>query len=132
MKRSGVSNLTIFDDTCVTMNGSIGILRGPVQHPTRFADYFVICGLDKDSGLEPDKYFGESEYTFKTQRCTRTCLLSLSSSRVKNFTREDWFFYYGFYEKEKEKSLHNLRNEGRLRKRSLAVYTVAESVLTEL
>ncbi|XP_058788687.1 DENN domain-containing protein 5B isoform X1 [Phymastichus coffea] len=30
------------------------------QHPARFADYFVICGLDKDSGLEPDKYFGDS------------------------------------------------------------------------
>ena len=41
------------------MNGSIGLLRGPEQHPARFADYFVICGLDKDSGLEPDKYFGE-------------------------------------------------------------------------
>ncbi|XP_043268202.1 DENN domain-containing protein 5B isoform X2 [Venturia canescens] len=42
------------------MNGGIGIIRGPDQHPTRFADYFVICGLDKDSGLEPDKYFGDS------------------------------------------------------------------------
>ncbi|EGI61668.1 DENN domain-containing protein 5B [Acromyrmex echinatior] len=39
------------------MNGSLGITRGPEQHPQRFADYFVICGLDKDSGLEPDKYF---------------------------------------------------------------------------
>ncbi|XP_057340545.1 DENN domain-containing protein 5A isoform X2 [Microplitis mediator] len=42
------------------MNGSLGGHRGPEQHPTRFADYFVICGLDKDSGLEPDKYFGDS------------------------------------------------------------------------
>ncbi|XP_078048621.1 DENN domain containing pinstripe isoform X1 [Augochlora pura] len=42
------------------MNGSLGIMRGPDQHPQRFADYFVICGLDKDSGLEPDKYFGDS------------------------------------------------------------------------
>ncbi|TGZ48439.1 DENN domain-containing protein 5B [Temnothorax longispinosus] len=42
------------------MNGSLGITRGPEQHPHRFADYFVICGLDKDSGLEPDKYFGDS------------------------------------------------------------------------
>ncbi|KAF7387522.1 hypothetical protein HZH68_013199 [Vespula germanica] len=42
------------------MNGSLGIPRGPEQHPQRFADYFVICGLDKDSGLEPDKYFGDS------------------------------------------------------------------------
>ncbi|XP_031781796.1 DENN domain-containing protein 5A isoform X2 [Nasonia vitripennis] len=42
------------------MNGSAPMLRGPEQHPGRFADYFVICGLDKDSGLEPDKYFGDS------------------------------------------------------------------------
>lgn len=42
------------------MNGNLGIMRGPEQHPQRFADYFVICGLDKDSGLEPDKYFGDS------------------------------------------------------------------------
>ncbi|KAH0949807.1 hypothetical protein HN011_010229 [Eciton burchellii] len=42
------------------MNGSLGIARGPEQHPQRFADYFVVCGLDKDSGLEPDKYFGDS------------------------------------------------------------------------
>ncbi|XP_066590065.1 DENN domain-containing protein 5B isoform X1 [Prorops nasuta] len=42
------------------MNGSLRIVRGPDQHPARFADYFVICGLDKDSGLEPDKYFGDS------------------------------------------------------------------------
>ncbi|XP_014216188.1 DENN domain-containing protein 5B isoform X2 [Copidosoma floridanum] len=42
------------------MNGSAQLLRGLEQHPNRFADYFVICGLDKDSGLEPDKYFGDS------------------------------------------------------------------------
>ncbi|XP_025993189.2 DENN domain-containing protein 5B isoform X1 [Solenopsis invicta] len=42
------------------MNGSLGITRGPEQHPLRFADYFVICSLDKDSGLEPDRYFGDS------------------------------------------------------------------------
>ncbi|XP_034936664.1 DENN domain-containing protein 5B isoform X2 [Chelonus insularis] len=42
------------------MNGSFGGHRGPDQHPARFADYFVICGLDKDSGLEPDSYFGDS------------------------------------------------------------------------
>ncbi|XP_020280148.1 DENN domain-containing protein 5B isoform X2 [Pseudomyrmex gracilis] len=41
------------------MNGSLGI-GAREQHPQRFADYFVICGLDKDSGLEPDKYFGDS------------------------------------------------------------------------
>lgn len=46
------------------MNMSLGIgARGSEQHPLRFADYFVICGLDKDSGLEPDKYFGEFSFT---------------------------------------------------------------------
>lgn len=25
----------------------------------RFADYFVICGLDLDTGLEPDRFSGE-------------------------------------------------------------------------
>lgn len=43
-------------------SGPVGSTRGAPdqQHPARFADYFVICGLDKDSGLEPDKYFGQS------------------------------------------------------------------------
>lgn len=27
--------------------------------PNRFADYFVICGLDLDTGLEPDRFAGE-------------------------------------------------------------------------
>lgn len=26
---------------------------------TRFADYFVICGLDLDTGLEPDRFAGK-------------------------------------------------------------------------
>ncbi|XP_041781261.1 DENN domain-containing protein 5B isoform X1 [Anopheles merus] len=30
------------------------------QQFTRFADYFVICGLDLDSGLEPDLFAGDS------------------------------------------------------------------------
>uniref|UniRef100_A0ACB8G2P6 Uncharacterized protein n=1 Tax=Sphaerodactylus townsendi TaxID=933632 RepID=A0ACB8G2P6_9SAUR len=28
--------------------------------PGRFADYFVICGLDTDTGLEPDELSGMS------------------------------------------------------------------------
>lgn len=28
----------------------------------RFADYFVICGLDTESGLEPDELSGEERY----------------------------------------------------------------------
>lgn len=27
--------------------------------PSRFADYFVICGLDTETGLEPDELSGE-------------------------------------------------------------------------
>lgn len=32
----------------------------PAQQTTtnRFADYFVICGLDLDTGLEPDRFAG--------------------------------------------------------------------------
>lgn len=33
----------------------------PPRQPTttnRFADYFVICGLDLDTGLEPDRFAG--------------------------------------------------------------------------
>lgn len=26
---------------------------------TRFADYFVVCGLDTDTGLEPDQLSGK-------------------------------------------------------------------------
>jgi hypothetical protein len=29
----------------------------------KFADYFVICGLDLNSGLEPDKFSGTSPKT---------------------------------------------------------------------
>lgn len=27
---------------------------------SRFADYFVICGLDLDTGLEPDRFAGKT------------------------------------------------------------------------
>lgn len=32
----------------------------PIQQTskTRLADYFVICGLDLDTGLEPDRFAG--------------------------------------------------------------------------
>lgn len=32
----------------------------------RFADYFAICGLDFDSGLEPDRLCGELFTNIKT------------------------------------------------------------------
>ncbi|XP_044007841.1 DENN domain-containing protein 5B isoform X3 [Aphidius gifuensis] len=58
------------------MNGSMGLHRtGPEQHPARFADYFVICGLDKDSGLEPDKYFGDSLQSTPLDRAYKSKVL---------------------------------------------------------
>lgn len=32
---------------------------------SRFADYFVICGLDLDTGLEPDRFAGEPHHQNK-------------------------------------------------------------------
>ncbi|KAL9702438.1 hypothetical protein quinque_005956 [Culex quinquefasciatus] len=37
-----------------------GLNESVQQQYTRFADYFVICGLDLDSGLEPDLFAGDS------------------------------------------------------------------------
>ncbi|XP_051818735.1 DENN domain-containing protein 5B isoform X3 [Antechinus flavipes] len=33
---------------------------GPASAPSRFAHYFVLCGIDADSGLEPDELAGEN------------------------------------------------------------------------
>ncbi|XP_072510476.1 DENN domain-containing protein 5B isoform X4 [Notamacropus eugenii] len=33
---------------------------GPTSAPSRFAHYFVLCGIDADSGLEPDELAGEN------------------------------------------------------------------------
>ena len=55
-------------------------MRGPEQHPQRFADYFVICGLDKDSGLEPDKYFGKSCFFIQRSLIKRVFSYELSTS----------------------------------------------------
>uniref|UniRef100_A0A669P8N0 Uncharacterized protein n=1 Tax=Phasianus colchicus TaxID=9054 RepID=A0A669P8N0_PHACC len=32
---------------------------GPGAAPCRFAHYFVLCGIDAESGLEPDELAGE-------------------------------------------------------------------------
>lgn len=34
-------------------------IQSTQQQSTRFADYFVICGLDLDTGLEPDRFAGK-------------------------------------------------------------------------
>lgn len=75
-----------FDLLLEKMNGSLGIMRGPEQHPQRFADYFVICGLDKDSGLEPDKYFGESSSIFSRVYTRDEFSLAKREPRPRGFT----------------------------------------------
>ncbi|XP_068950964.1 DENN domain-containing protein 5B isoform X2 [Petaurus breviceps papuanus] len=45
------------------MNGTSaapGPGAGPTSAPSRFAHYFVLCGTDTDSGLEPDELAGEN------------------------------------------------------------------------
>ncbi|XP_053576576.1 DENN domain-containing protein 5A isoform X3 [Bombina bombina] len=42
------------------MSGGGGGGGGSNTAPGRFADYFVICGLDTDTGLEPDELSGEN------------------------------------------------------------------------
>uniref|UniRef100_A0A8C5IIT2 DENN domain-containing protein 5B n=1 Tax=Junco hyemalis TaxID=40217 RepID=A0A8C5IIT2_JUNHY len=32
---------------------------GPGAAPCRFAHYFVLCGIDAESGLEPDELAGD-------------------------------------------------------------------------
>ncbi|XP_053684603.1 DENN domain-containing protein 5B [Sabethes cyaneus] len=47
--------------TSLESNGKPKGLNDSVQQQfSRFADYFVICGLDLDSGLEPDLFAGDS------------------------------------------------------------------------
>lgn len=41
---------------------------GPGSAACRFAHYFVLCGMDADSGLEPDELAGE-----RRGRCRRRC-----------------------------------------------------------
>lgn len=36
----------------------------PQRQTNRFADYFVICGLDLDTGLEPDRFAGTYIHQF--------------------------------------------------------------------
>lgn len=47
----------------------------------RFADYFVICGLDYGSGLEPDKYSGK--VCFYSGKVSRVLLFAPSYKKVE-------------------------------------------------
>lgn len=43
-------------------DSSIASVKNPTDQlliTKRFADYFVICGLDFDTGLEPDRFAGK-------------------------------------------------------------------------
>ncbi|KAI4485582.1 hypothetical protein M0802_012704 [Mischocyttarus mexicanus] len=64
--------------------GSLGIPRGPEQHPQRFADYFVICGLDKDSGLEPDKYFAQGKRNLVKVKYKYSNVLHVTKCQLNN------------------------------------------------
>lgn len=46
------------NDTSSAGAGGRGHLGSP-SRLNRFADYFAICGLDLDTGLEPDRFSGE-------------------------------------------------------------------------
>lgn len=54
---------------------------------SRFADYFVICGLDLDTGLEPDRFAGELNH-----RWQQSTLYQLASSLLQatTFTARLW------------------------------------------
>ncbi|XP_070536511.1 DENN domain-containing protein 5B-like isoform X2 [Ptychodera flava] len=51
-------------------------MSGTVQAQTRFADYFVVCGLDISSGLEPDQLSGDHLHYRPLQRCYKSKVLS--------------------------------------------------------
>lgn len=42
----------------------------------RFADYFVICGLDLDTGLEPDRFAGDSLHCSPLERAYKSKVLA--------------------------------------------------------
>lgn len=44
--------------TTPTQQSSSTPLQTTATTTNRFADYFVICGLDLDTGLEPDRFAG--------------------------------------------------------------------------
>lgn len=43
---------------------------------SKFADYFVICGLDLNSGLEPDKYAGDNLHASPLERSYKCKVLA--------------------------------------------------------
>lgn len=47
-------------DKAATAPAPVEVKKSVDAATSRFADYFVICGLDLDTGLEPDRFAGES------------------------------------------------------------------------
>uniref|UniRef100_A0A8C2SWN3 DENN domain containing 5A n=1 Tax=Coturnix japonica TaxID=93934 RepID=A0A8C2SWN3_COTJA len=56
-RRSAPQPLSPAQPSVSSMSGGSG---GGSSAPGRFADYFVICGLDTETGLEPDELSGEN------------------------------------------------------------------------
>lgn len=57
-ENSGVLYSTKNTTTAETTNTNKINTEQPQGVTSRFADYFVICGLDLDTGLEPDRFAG--------------------------------------------------------------------------
>lgn len=51
-------NSTTTNTTTTTVNDVLKDGKIKSTAFNRFADYFVICGLDPDTGLEPDRFAG--------------------------------------------------------------------------
>lgn len=48
----------------IPSHGAMTTLGSVFASEKRLADYFVVCGLDLDSGLEPDALSGKAQSTF--------------------------------------------------------------------
>jgi hypothetical protein len=92
-ERGGVIILSEADCVFVRMNSQT------CSGANRFADYFVICGLDLSSGLEPDRFAGElrmlvvfDRLKFKDHSYLVTNFMEQSLSWVLIFTQH-WSRY---------------------------------------
>ena len=47
------------ENSAESCSSTIPPTRPTPDQTNRFADYFVICGLDLDTGLEPDRFAGK-------------------------------------------------------------------------
>lgn len=59
-KHNGIDKAAAVAATAATAPAPVEVKKSVDAATSRFADYFVICGLDLDTGLEPDRFAGES------------------------------------------------------------------------